>query len=255
MDNIIETLADDHEYYSGKGREYISNSDIKDILNDPQGHKYRLETGTRSKPTVDMLFGRYFHETILEPHKAEKWESVEIKNRNTNKYREAKELNNGEDLLLRHEIEFAEKLAHRMLNVEEIFNLVDLQESKKEVPSLGIVLDKGRYVWKGKADIVSEKQNLVIDIKTTANYETFKTSAYKYNYHTQAFIYRELFDKNFIIVGICKKTMKPFIWEPSDIILEQAEEKIIRAEEMFYKYIDPNGAGEDASQHLIKYNF
>lgn len=255
MDNVIKKLQDDNEYYSGLGREYISNSDINDILNDPQGHKYRLESRTRVNPTPDMLFGRYFHETILEPHKAEKWKAVSVKSRNTNKYREAKQENNGEDLLLQHEIELADKLAHRMLNVEEIFNLVDLQTSTKETASIGLILDKGRYLWKGKADLVNAKQNLVIDLKSTANYETFKTSVYKYNYHTQAYIYRELFDKNFIVVGICKKTMKPFVWEPSDIILEQAEEKIARAEEMFYKYIDPNGAREDASQHIIKYNF
>lgn len=255
MDKILSKLQDDSEYYNGIGRQYISNSDINDILNDPQGHKYRLDNNVRSKKTPEMLFGSYFHETILEPHKVDKYKTVGVKSRNTNAYRDAREQNEGEELLLDIDVELAEKLAHRLLNVEEIFNLVDIQESEKEVAAIGMPIDGGRYIWKGKADIVNRKQNLVIDLKTTSDYERFQSSVYKYNYHTQAFIYRELFNLNFMVVGICKKTMKPFTWEPSEEILERAQEKIIKAEENFYRFIDPNGAGEDASQHLIKYIF
>lgn len=252
---VIETLQDDKAYYGAEGKKYLSNSYINDIIDDPEGFKYRLQNNVNLPPTVEMLFGRYFHESILEPHKADEWTSVSIKGRNTNKYREAREQNNGIELLLDDEIEFAKLLTHRLFNVKEIFDLIDLESSEKETPAIGTVLDGGRYVWKAKADIISRKHNLVIDLKTTSNHETFKTSVYKYNYHTQAYIYRELFGMNFLIVGICKKTLKPFIWEPSDYALEHAEEKLRKTEDYYHRYIDPNGAGEDASQLVIKYNF
>lgn len=254
-DKVINSLQDDSVYYGKEGKKYLSNSYINEIINDPQGFKFRLENNQVLPPTVEMLFGRYFHELLLEPHKADEWTSVPVKNRNTNKYRDAKKENDGIELLLDDEIELAQLLAHRLLNVEEIFNLINLEESEKESPAVGTVLDGGRYIWKAKADIINKKQNLVIDLKTTSNHELFKNSIYKYNYHTQAYIYQELFGMTFIIVGICKKTLKPFIWEPSDYALEHAVEKLHKAEDYYHRYIDPKGAGEDASQIVIKYNY
>lgn len=254
-DKVESSLKDDAVYYGEEGRKYLSNSYINEILNDPEGFKYRLNNNVTLPPTVDMLFGRYFHETILEPHKADLWKSVAVKNRNTNKYKEAKDENGGIELLLDGDLEYAQLLSHRLLNVKEVFDLINIIESEKEVPAVGTVIDGGRYIWKAKADIVNRKNNLIIDLKTTSNHETFQNSIYKYNYHTQAYIYQELFGMTFLIVGICKKTLKPFIWEPSDYSLEKAKEKIQKTEDYFFRYIDPNGAGEDASQILIKYNF
>ena len=37
-------------------------------------------------------------------------------------------------------------------------------------------------MWKGKADIINHDDKLVVDIKTTADINKFKSSAYRYNY-------------------------------------------------------------------------
>ena len=46
-------------------------------------------------------------------------------------------------------------------------------------------------MWKGKADIVNHDEKLIIDLKTTADITKFKYSASKYNYDSQAYIYRK----------------------------------------------------------------
>ncbi len=47
--------------------------------------------------------------------------------------------------------------------------------------------------WKGKADIINHYEKLVIDLKTTGDIDKFKWSAQKFNYDSQAYIYRTFF--------------------------------------------------------------
>jgi hypothetical protein len=64
MTDIIETLRDDREYYHGVGRNYLSNSDIGTLLNNPRQFR---------KPKEDnksLAEGRYFHQSMIEPEKA-----------------------------------------------------------------------------------------------------------------------------------------------------------------------------------------
>ena len=56
--------------------------------------------------------------------------------------------------------------------------------------------------WKGKADIVNHSKKLVIDLKTTADLEKFHWSAKKYNYDSQAFVYKNLFGYEMLFMAI-----------------------------------------------------
>ena len=58
--NIITKLRDDSNYYGEFGNQYLSNSDIIQLLN----YKFKEESNT-----LDMLYGRYFHTLLLEPDK------------------------------------------------------------------------------------------------------------------------------------------------------------------------------------------
>lgn len=252
--DILEKLNDDNLYYGELGKKYLSNSDIKPMFDDIEGFVYRRRNNVQENKTSEMLFGNLFHQTILEPHKVDEWTFVDVSGRNTKKYREAKENNNGEELLLQNEYEKCMKLADKLLSNEEVFELIGLTESRKEVPEIGMVLDGGMYQWKGKADIVNDKKNLVVDLKTTSSIDRFYTSSKTYNYDSQAFIYKKLFQKDVVFVVIDKNTFKIGIAYPSIEAYERGEEKVIKAEEQYYNYVDPSGAGLDASQHLIKFN-
>ena len=57
---IIKKLREDEHYYGEFGKQYLSNSDIRTLLNNP------LALGEQSKPSPAFLVGGYFkYSTIL----------------------------------------------------------------------------------------------------------------------------------------------------------------------------------------------
>ena len=93
-------------------------------------------------------------------------------------------------------------------------------------------------MWKGKADVVNHKEDLVIDLKTTADINKFRSSAFRYNYDSQAFIYKELFGYDFIFIAIDKTTKQIGIFECSDEFLTSGYMKLKNASkiyDLFYK--------------------
>ena len=64
-DKVIDKLRDDKHYYGKLGREYLSNSDIKNLQ--PSTFK---QYGKIEPDNENFVKGRYFHQLILEPSKA-----------------------------------------------------------------------------------------------------------------------------------------------------------------------------------------
>ena len=62
-EEIINKLRDDKHYYGEFGRQYISNSDIKTILYDPE------QFGVPMDENENLARGRLFHQLMLEPDK------------------------------------------------------------------------------------------------------------------------------------------------------------------------------------------
>ena len=60
--------------------------------------------------------------------------------------------------------------------------------------------------WKGKADIVNHDEQIIVDLKTTSDITKFRSSAFRYNYDSQAYIYRKLFGYDLVFIAIDKKT-------------------------------------------------
>jgi hypothetical protein len=100
-------------------------------------------------------------------------------------------------------------------------------------------------MWKGKADIINHGEGLIVDLKTTSNITDFAYSAKKYNYDSQAYIYKKLFGYDMIFMAIDKGTNQIGIFDCSDKFLQSGEDKVMRAVEayeLFYKTdnFDPN---------------
>ena len=163
--NIIAKLKDDTHYYGDFGKKYLSNSDISTLLSNP------LALGQPSKPSSAFLVGGYFHTAILEPDKLKKYKIIPATTRNTKMY---KEMSGGELCLLQHEVDHIELMTEKMLNNDVCKNLIHADWCEYEQPGVDQV---GRYVWKGKADIINHADKLVVDIKTTADIQKFKSSA------------------------------------------------------------------------------
>jgi len=222
---IIEKLRDDEHYYGDFGKQFLSNSDISALLTNP------LDFKKPSKPSPAFLVGGYFHTCILEPDKLKKYKVINASTRNTKIY---KEISGGELCLLQHEVDQIEVMRDKMLNNEIISKLIK-GNVEYEVP--GIVEIENNF-WKGKADILNHDEKLIIDLKTTNDIQSFRYSAKRYNYDSQAYIYNKLFNYDFLFIVVDKNTHQLGLFDVSDKFYQTGLDKVQKATdvyELFYK--------------------
>ena len=229
LNDAIERLRSDEDYYGEFGRQFRSNSDISTLLTNP------LALCAEQKPNINFLIGGYFHTAILEPDKLKKYRIIESSTRNTKLY---KEISGGEMCLLQHEVDKLELMIDTMLSNDACNDLINGIDVEYEKP--GIKEIEG-LLWKGKADIVNHDEKYVVDLKTTSNLHNFRSSAYKYNYDSQAYIYRKLFGYDLIFLAIDKATRQIGIFDCSDKFYDSGKEKVKQAVEqwkLFYENPD-----------------
>lgn len=234
---IIERLKDDNDYYGEFGRNFLSNSDIQALLENP------LEFKVQKPKTVALLTGGYFHTYLLEKDKINKYKIVDATTRNTNKY---KEMSDGELTLLQHEVDEIELLTDLILENDACRNLIREGDVEYEVPN---IVELEGQMWKCKADVINHSEKLVIDLKTTSDIERFRMSAQKYNYDSQAYIYNRAFGYDFIFIVICKKTKKIGIYDCSERFLESGANKVRKASEVYDLFF--NTEDFDPKQYFI----
>jgi len=234
---ILHNLEDDEKYYGDYGKQFLSNSDIRALLNDPLNFK---------KPIVgnpNLIKGGYFHTLVLEPEKLERYKIIDASTRNTKIY---KDLSGGEMCLLQKEADELQLLRDKLMANNVCKELIQDIDVEYEVP--GIIQLEDEW-WKLKADIVNNTQSFVVDLKTTSNLDKFRYSAREYNYDSQAYIYSSYFKKDMIFVVVDKQTHKIGIFDCSPEFLERGKEKVQRAVEqyrLFYKDQD-----FDPAQYII----
>ncbi len=231
---IIDRLRNDEDYYGDFGKQYLSNSDIHALLRNPLAFKEDMGMNTA------FLVGGYFHTAILEPDKLKKYRIIEASTRTTKKY---KEISDGEMCLLQHEVDQIELMQDRLLGNDVCNHLIRNGDIEYEVPN---VTNIGGNMWKGKADIVNHDDKMIIDLKTTGNISSFRSSAYKYNYDSQAYIYTQLFKGyDFTFVVIDKTTLQIGVYDCSSSFYQSGQEKVEQANlnyDLFFKLgdTDPN---------------
>ncbi len=226
LNEAIERLRNDEDYYGEFGRQFRSNSDISTLLTNP------LALGAEQKPNINFLIGGYFHTAILEPDKLKKYRIIESSTRNTKLY---KEISGGEMCLLQHEVDKLELMIDTMLSNDACNDLINGIDVEYEKP--GIKEIEG-LLWKGKADIVNHDEKYVVDLKTTSNLHNFRSSAYKYNYDSQAYIYRKLFGYDLIFLAIDKATRQIGIFDCSDKFYDSGKEKVKQAVEQWKLFLE-----------------
>jgi len=224
---VLQKLKEDEHYYGAFGKQYLSNSDISTLLNNP------LQLSAPSKPNPNFLVGGYFHTAILEPKKLASFKIVEATSRNTKGY---KEISGGEMCLLQHEADNVNLMTDKIMANDICADLIKGQDYEKPM----IKKIEGA-MWKGKADIINHDEKLIIDLKTTGDIDRFQWSAKKFNYDSQAYIYRELFGYEMLFIVIDKKTHQIGMFDCSPKFYETGKEKVIKAIEvydLFYKTDD-----------------
>ncbi len=236
---IIEKLRDDENYYGSYGKQWLSNSDIETLLNNPK----QFQQDDDKVPTA-FLIGGYFHTAILEPHKLEKFEVSEATSRNAKLYKDL-----GKQALLRHEVDNIDIMKATLEACNEtrnmIYPLFDDGSIEYEVPSVAEIQGLG---WKGKADIVNHEQKLIIDLKTTGDLLNFRRSASKYNYDSQAWIYKQLFGYDLVFVAVDKSTHRIGIFECDESFYNKGEAKVEAAVAVYKQW---QADGFDPAQDFI----
>ena len=224
---IINKLREDEHYYGKFGQQYLSNSDIKTLLKNPLD----LHKPTKSNP--NFLIGGYFHTAILEPNKIKKFKIIESSSRNTKVY---KEMSGGELCLLQHEVDMIEALVDKIMNNNVCRDLIMLTPDQPlksidyEEPAIAEIHGQ---MWKGKADILNHEEQLIIDLKTTSDLDKFRWNAKKYNYDSQAYIYRKLFGYEMVFIAIDKNTGKIGLFDCSPDFYQSGKDKVEKACEMY----------------------
>ena len=104
-------------------------------------------------------------------------------------------------------------------------------------------------MWKGKADIINEDEQLIVDLKTSADVSKFKWSAQKYNYDSQAYIYKEMFGYDMLFIVMDKTTHQIGIFDCSDEFYESGRDKVVRATEAYELFFKTDGF--DPSQFFL----
>jgi len=148
--------------------------------------------------------------------------------------------------LLEHEADSIELMREKVLDNDLFRDLI--QEGAVEYELPGITELEGMQ-WKGKADIVNHSNQLVIDLKTTNNINSFANSAYKYNYDSQAYIYSKMFGYELVFIVIDKKTLQTGLFDCSDRFLQSGQNKVAKAVQAYNEFF-VNGDG-DFSQYYI----
>jgi len=232
---ILKKLKNDEDYYGDFGNQFLSNSHVGRLLKDP------LNVFKESKPSPAFLIGGYFHTCILEPEKLKKYKVVKSSTRNTKAY---KDIAGGELCLLQQEVDTIELMRNKVMANDICADLIMGTDGKLNDFEVPMITELFGNKWKGKADIVNHNEQLVIDLKTTADIDKFQYSANKFNYDSQAYIYSKLFGYEFLFIVIDKNTHQIGMFDCSPQFYERGEDKVRRASEaydLFYntKEFDP----------------
>ena len=239
MQEILDILRDDKEYYSGLGRSYLSNSDIYSLLNNPKDFRKSREDNK------NFAEGRYFHQLILEPEKAIGTPFVDVSTRTTKEYKTYIEENNLSFCMLKKEMDEIENLVRVMKGNIAFFEEIYREGNEYEVPNICNIQG---IDWKGKADIVSSDS--IIDLKTTSDIHKFRYSAKAYNYDSQCYIYQKLFGRPLVFYVVDKATAQLGIFRPSTEFVQGGEAKVGRAIEVYNRYFSATASDDIANYYI-----
>jgi hypothetical protein len=229
MQETINLLRNDNEYYNGIGKNYLSNSDIGVLLKNPQ------DFGKKREDNKSFAEGRYFHQLLLEPDKAKDVPFVDVTTRTTKEYKNFCETNNLPFVLLKNEMTEVERLVSIMKGNIQFYDNIYAEGNQFEVPAIGEIQGMD---WKGKTDIIHN--DFLIDLKTTSDIHKFRYSAKSYNYDSQCYIYQELFGKPLVFYVIDKGTGQLGIFRPTESFIKSGETKVALAIEVYSTYFGPN---------------
>lgn len=230
----LEQLAkEDEHYYGYLGKAALSSSSIKMLLQSPKTYHYVTKYGGNNNSKA-LLIGKLFHLSVLEPHKMDEVLVVDVQSRATKKFKEFAAANEGVDVITSKEEGEVRRLQDHMLRNEKVLGY--LKGAEFEIPRVDML---DGMPFRAKADILQGDH--IIDLKTTADLNAFKYSAYKYGYDIQVYIYCNLFGippENFHFVAIDKGSLDIGVYHVSEEFYNSGRDRTRKGIELYKKFFE-----------------
>ena len=208
----------DTKYYGDKN--FITSSQLGKLNHSPAKLEHYRKWG--QDDTNALLFGRAFHQNILEP---EKYKDQVISYDGTRRgkvWEDFKEENSNKTIITKGENNNLNKMREKLYSIPRVQGL--LMGGDAEVVGCWEDKDTGVYC-KGKADYVKNEngRKILVDIKTTQDHKenSFKGSCWKYGYDRQASFYLDGFGADEFWFVVIEKS------DPFDIGIYMCGEEFI----------------------------
>ena len=227
-EEVLKKLQDDDHYYGKFGKQYLSASNVRDLL-------YRPTDFGKHEKTLPLLQGGYFHTLMLEPEKLDKYHILDVRTRNNKEFNTYRQENNLHqyDILLSHEVSQINKWADKLRSNFDIHDMIYDSDNQFEVPE---ITEMYGVKWKGKCDILGK--DFVYDLKTSGNVHKFRWSCKEYCYDSQAYIYQTLFGKPMKFIVIDKLSLEIKVADCSEEFIESGRQKVENAVKQFNKFFN-----------------
>lgn len=244
---LIEAMRDDDFYYGYLGKAAMSSSNLKKINDSPKEYERYVKFGEDGDTTA-LVMGNLIHTLLLEPHLQERFEPVECASKAANIWKDAvaHHEGTGKKLLLRKDFDNCYYVADALKKNSVVKDA--LRDAEYELPAISMLYG---IPFRGKADIKKKDSPVIYDLKTTSNLSDFRSSAFKYSYAAQAYIYCTLFDvqfENFKFIVIDKGNKDVGIFSMSEEFFERGRKLVERGVDTYIKYFVN---GEDLENYVV----
>lgn len=240
--DLLEKMQYDDFYYGYLNRAALSSSSLKKLLQSPKAYQSSLEES--QDETKALREGKLIHLLLLEPHKEETLQVIDVKSRTAKAYKDAALEFGPENTFTAVEIATAKKVARAVKDCPAAWDMI--YGAATEVPAVGNIMG---YPFRAKADIL-HKGTRIVDLKTTADIHKFKWNAYSFGYDAQAAIYTHLFGlKEFTFLVVDKSSYDVGIFTTTPEFINGGKEKVAKAIGIYREYFQE---GKPISSYIIR---
>ena len=203
FNKYIQDFVSDDKYYADKN--FITNSQLGKLAHSPSKLEHYRRWG--QDETNALVFGRAFHQNILEPDKYKEQVVSYDGTRRGKVWEEFKESNSNKTIITKGEEKSLINMREKLLSIPKATGL--LMGGESEIVNCWEDSQTGVYC-KGKVDYIKEEngRKIIVDIKTTQDHtqRAFMGSSLKYGYDRQSAFYLDGFDADEFWFIVIEKT-------------------------------------------------
>ena len=188
LDDIVPKMYGDDFYYNYLGKNALSSSSFKAILNDLPKFLESLTGQAEENKSQALRDGKLIHLKVLEPERMQDLTIIDS-TKGSKLYKDAVLRLSSDEVYTQRELNRCMPLADNVRKDFDAYCLMD--DATMETPTIKMV--QGLPV-RGKADILRKDENHIIDLKTTSDSSRFEMSIENYGYDLQGALYLHLFD-------------------------------------------------------------